>query len=171
MEVVLIFVCLAQMIQEITPVHVIMGHNCIEMDMTALVGQWICMAHELIWSILHVLYGLYIGGAITVTPATQGSTNCTCRFKQYYRSIGNAGSCSAAGYVHSSCCTSGSCIGEPPNCYCDSVCHIFKDCCPDANTPYHTNNITSGNYYLYVCNALALKSCTMHRMNLFRHQR
>lgn len=68
------------------------------------------------------------------------------------RSIGSAGSCSAVGYVHSSCCLSVPCKGEPPNCYCDSLCYIFKDCCPDANTPYHTNNITSGNIYLCTCN-------------------
>ena len=55
------------------------------------------------------------------------------------------GSCSAAGY--SSCCVSGPCKGEPPYCYCDSLCRVFKDCCPDANTVCQTNNITSGSMH------------------------
>ena len=53
-----------------------------------------------------------------------------------------AGSCSAAG--HSSCCVVGSCKGEPPNCYCDSLCQTFKDCCNDAITLCQTNNNISG---------------------------
>ena len=53
-----------------------------------------------------------------------------------------AGSCSAAG--HSSCCVVGSCKGEPPNCYCDSLCQTFKDCCNDATTLCQTNNSISG---------------------------
>ena len=52
-----------------------------------------------------------------------------------------AGSCSAAGY--SSCCESGLCKGEPPNCYCDGLCHFFYDCCL-ANVLCQINNIASG---------------------------
>ena len=61
-----------------------------------------------------------------------------------------AGFCSAAGY--SSCCVSGPCKGEPPNCYCDHLCHIFKDCCPDANILCHFNKISGiviSNHSLY----------------------
>ena len=37
-----------------------------------------------------------------------------------------------ATYVTGSCVELESCKGDPPNCYCDSLCHLFKDCCPDA---------------------------------------
>lgn len=41
----------------------------------------------------------------------------------------HTGSCTAVGLQ--GCCTSGLCLGLPPNCYCDEVCHTFEDCCPD----------------------------------------
>ena len=60
------------------------------------------------------------------------------------------GSCSAAGY--SSCCVVGSCKGEPPNCYCDSLCYLFDDCCDDATELMCTRptfNITvSGTHFI-----------------------
>ena len=51
-----------------------------------------------------------------------------------------AGSCSVAGFNR--CCVSGSCKGEPPNCYCDHLCRTFKDCCPDADTLCQKNKIS-----------------------------
>ena len=47
----------------------------------------------------------------------------------------NIGSCLAAGY--SGCCNpsgGASCKGVPDNCYCDAVCHLYGDCCYDADT-------------------------------------
>ena len=42
-----------------------------------------------------------------------------------------SGTCAAAGYT-GGCCTSGTCRGSPPTCYCDSTCHFFQDCCSDV---------------------------------------
>lgn len=43
------------------------------------------------------------------------------------------GSCSAA-----TCFELESCKGDPPNCYCDGLCHMFKDCCPDVGNKTST---------------------------------
>ena len=41
------------------------------------------------------------------------------------------GSCINAGY--DTCCTDGLCAGVPEeaNCFCDSICLLFNDCCAD----------------------------------------
>ena len=63
----------------------------------------------------------------------QGISIQTLMIMTLDRCIFVSGSCSAAGY--NICCASGSCKGESPisSCYCDKLCHTFKDCCPDAN--------------------------------------
>ena len=48
----------------------------------------------------------------------------------YNQSDITTGSCSTAN--RSNCYVLGSCKGEPPNCYCDSLCCLFDDCCSDA---------------------------------------
>lgn len=40
----------------------------------------------------------------------------------------------AAGYNNSdTCCTSGHCAGNPPNCQCDLECYERGDCCDDIS--------------------------------------
>ncbi len=39
------------------------------------------------------------------------------------------GSCGAAAY--NECCNGGYCVGNPPNCFCDSSCRSRGDCCSD----------------------------------------
>ena len=116
---------------------------------------------------------IHYTGKIAITQATQGTKLSIMYhyYNNYYQSnythmntlydllyYGIPGSCSAAGF--SNCCMTESCKGEPPNCYCDSLCHTFNDCCPDANTLCKTNNITLGTQLLLIhithCKALQL---------------
>ena len=44
----------------------------------------------------------------------------------------HTGSCVAAGYTE--CCNDSNCVGLPvEDCYCDTNCHLFGDCCADIN--------------------------------------
>jgi hypothetical protein len=103
-------------------------------------------------------YYLYIGERIAISPATQGTNTSRMSYlicdllgkltqtKDFIACmIFIPGSCSSAGF--SGCCMTEPCKGEPPNCYCDSLCHTFKDCCPDANELCKKNDTTIGNNY------------------------
>ena len=51
---------------------------------------------------------------------------CSC-YNECHSMI--SGSCAAANYTE--CCTNGSCLGEPQQCYCDVQCRQVGDCCYD----------------------------------------
>jgi len=51
----------------------------------------------------------------------------------------HTGLCSAAGYTE--CCTEGTCVGYPQDCYCDNFCANLGDCCRD-----HADICTIGMY-------------------------
>ena len=46
------------------------------------------------------------------------------------RCSGEVGPCESIG--HTTCCTGGGCSPPGISCYCDSICHVFGDCCTDA---------------------------------------
>ena len=42
------------------------------------------------------------------------------------------GSCTVAGYI--TCCSHGSCGGNPATCFCDEECYTRSDCCNDLQS-------------------------------------
>ena len=129
---VLISVYSALTIQETINVPVTVEHSCFKINVTVPVG--LLLYRELGYDVLIILY-MHIASSLTTPgPVTQGITYSIhvhdIIIYYYYDFVHIAGSCLAAGY--SSCCLTGHCRGEPPNCNCDSLCHIFDDCCSDA---------------------------------------
>ena len=99
-----------------------------------IVDEIACLQQESVWK--NLIYGLEMNTVILpVTPEPSAFLGkklsmeihtMLCKF------LSHVGSCVAAGFTE--CCTDFDCTGRPvADCFCDSICFLFGDCCSDID--------------------------------------